>query len=86
MPEEADPQVRESLVHVAWQTGTPEALPILSAAMRDPDPRVWKEVIDGLVTLGTPEAASAVSAGRMPVRPRLTGARPPRLVDRISDG
>jgi len=57
---EPDPEVREDLVHVAWQTRVPTALPMLTSAMDDPEPRVWKEAIDGLVTLGTPEAASVL--------------------------
>lgn len=57
---EVDPQVREDLVHVAWQTRVPAALTMLTSAMDDPEPRVWKEAIDGLVTLGTTEAADTL--------------------------
>ena len=72
---EPDPQVREDLVHVAWQTRVPAALTMLTSAMDDPEPRVWKEAIDGLVVLGTAEAAVVLREAKLRNANRNTSGR-----------
>ena len=53
-------RARQAIVHVAWQVGSRESLPLLQDALEDAHDRVWKEALDGLVTIGGSEAIAIV--------------------------
>ena len=50
--------VRTTLVELAGQARSDQALPFLAEALADVEPRVWKQALDGLVSIGGPRAAS----------------------------
>lgn len=59
---EDSPSIRARLVEVAWQTRSPDALPLLSDALRDSHTIVWRSALDGLVTIASSEARAILLA------------------------
>lgn len=68
---EDDARVRANAVEALWEVESPEALAIMSQAMRDPDNRVFGNGALALVRRGEPEAVEAVR--------RAAGATDPKL-------
>lgn len=65
---EPDPAIRATLVNIAWQTNSRDAIPLLTEALNAVEPGVWKKALDGLVSLGGPAALDVIrqARGRMP--------------------
>jgi HEAT repeat protein len=61
---EHDASVRATLVNIASQTNSSDAIPLLTEALNDVEPGVWKEALDGLVSLGGPDALEVIRQTR----------------------
>lgn len=57
---ETDVSIRSSLVKIAWNVNSPNAIPLLEEALNTSEPDVWKEALDGLVSLGGGTALDVV--------------------------
>src|SRR5437764_15488506 len=55
-----DARLRASLVQIARQLRSEEAVGLFAAALEDPAPLVWKEALDGLVSLASPAAVDVL--------------------------
>lgn len=59
-----DTRLRVFLLEVIWQHRQQSVVPVLAAALFDPEPQVWKEALDGLVALASPSSVEALRAAR----------------------
>ena len=60
----ADPHLRTSLVRVAAEYRSTEAVPLLRSVLEDRDAEVWKCALDALVVLGGQVAVDALVSAR----------------------